>query len=459
MRLFTLVVLFLQIGFAKAQSAKLPLNHNSALIFFDEKMQRFVVIDDSTYFSSYNPASKQWERHPLSAKFGCSFSEFALNYVPLPRPNRSTLLVHVSGGIVFEFQKGALNRIDKSFAHMNQFGGTHFIRNNEPHIACGYGLFTFKNFISRFDLTSKEWFKLIITGPKPKPRKRAISLLEDNYLYLFGGEGEQDEIRCTIRDCWRFDFKSNKWKCLGKLNSLVPSVTRWQTKTEVSCSGIYPNYLISAERIFEFFPTQNKFRMFVVQDVDKYLSISVGGHLLMVKEYNHSTGRVNVVIYNKKSFFQDLVHEDHFIYKSESKSNNQLFIFISCIIMVLMISFALLRKRIFKNSLSFATNEGLVLTEAERDLLSLFSAHQEKGIEIHQINDLLNFGDPSIDTLKKRREQLLKEFKYKLSKHFNIELNEVFLEERMSTDKRMKIMFLNPLIFERLKQNKPPFLK
>lgn len=124
-----------------------------------------------------------------------------------------------------------------------------------------------------------------------------------------------------------------------------------------------------------------------------------------------------------------------------------------------MISFALLRKRIFKNSLSFATNEGLVLTEAERDLLSLFSAHQEKGIEIHQINDLLNFGDPSIDTLKKRREQLLKEFKYKLSKHFNIELNEVFLEERMSTDKRMKIMFLNPLIFERLKQNKPPFLK
>lgn len=118
-----------------------------------------------------------------------------------------------------------------------------------------------------------------------------------------------------------------------------------------------------------------------------------------------------------------------------------------------MISFALLRKRIFKNSLSFATNEGLVLTEAERDLLSLFIAHQEKGIEIHQINDLLNFGDPSIDTLKKRREQLLKEFKYKLSKHFNIELNEVFLEERMSTDKRMKIMFLNPLIYEHLKKN------
>jgi hypothetical protein len=127
--------------------------------------------------------------------------------------------------------------------------------------------------------------------------------------------------------------------------------------------------------------------------------------------------------------------------------------------MVLMISFALLRKRIFKNSLSFATNEGLGLTEAERDLLSLFISHQNKGVEIHQINDLLNFGDPSIDTLKKRREQLLKEFKYKLSKHFNIELNEVFLEERMSTDKRMKIMFLNPLIFERLKQNKPPFLK
>lgn len=453
MRLFTLVVLFLQIGFAKAQSAKLPLNHNSALIFFDEKMQRFVVIDDSTYYRCYNFETGLWESFPLHAKFDKGFKEFANNYIALSRPHQSTLIVHISGGVVFDFKEDTIIRIDKSFVHMNQFGGTHFIRNNEPHIACGYGLFTFKNFISRFDLETKEWYKLIISGPKPKPRKRAISVLDNDFLFLFGGEGEQNEIRCAIRDCWKFDFKSNKWRLLGKLNAIIPSVTRWQTKTEVSCSAINPNYLISAERIFEFFPRLNKVRMYIVQDVNKYFSIIPGGKSLMVKEINHATNRLNLVIYDKKSFFQNLVHEDHLIYKSENKSNNQLIIFISCIIMVLMISIALLRKRIFKNSLSFATNEGLVFTEAERDLLSLFIAHQDKGIEIHQINDLLNFGDPSIDTLKKRREQLLKEFKYKLSKHFNVELNEVFLEERMSADKRMKIMFLNPHIYERLKQN------
>jgi len=59
---------------------------------------------------------------------------------------------------------------------------------------------------------------------------------------------------------------------------------------------------------------------------------------------------------------------------------------------------------------------------------------------------LVNYDDPSIDTIKKRRELLLKDLRYKLSSKFNIPQEEVFLERRMETDRRMKLLFLNKLV-------------
>jgi hypothetical protein len=91
------------------------------------------------------------------------------------------------------------------------------------------------------------------------------------------------------------------------------------------------------------------------------------------------------------------------------------------------------------------------LNSTEKDLIKLLIKSHETGLEISYINDLVNHDQPSIDTLKKRRETLLKELRYKLALKFNIPQDEVFIEQRMTADKRMKLLFINEIILSEFK--------
>lgn len=88
----------------------------------------------------------------------------------------------------------------------------------------------------------------------------------------------------------------------------------------------------------------------------------------------------------------------------------------------------------------------------EKKLLHMLKEHELEGLEISFINDLVNHDQPSMDTLKKRRELLIKDLRYKLAAKFNLTQEEVFIERRMETDKRMKLLFLNEQIVKALKK-------
>ena len=88
----------------------------------------------------------------------------------------------------------------------------------------------------------------------------------------------------------------------------------------------------------------------------------------------------------------------------------------------------------------------------EKKLLHMLKEHELEGLEISFINDLVNHDQPSMDTLKKRRELLIKDLRYKLAAKFNLTQEEVFIERRMETDKRMKLLFLNEQIVKSLKK-------
>jgi hypothetical protein len=145
-----------------------------------------------------------------------------------------------------------------------------------------------------------------------------------------------------------------------------------------------------------------------------------------------------------------------------SKLNNELFansnivsqfLFSLLLIIILVFVFILYRK---KNTLSLEksikpTNplDDINLNFAEKELIKLL-LKSSNGLEISFINDLVNYDNPSLDTLKKRREILLRELKIKLALVFNISESEILIEQRMVTDKRMKLIFLNPEILNRL---------
>jgi hypothetical protein len=70
----------------------------------------------------------------------------------------------------------------------------------------------------------------------------------------------------------------------------------------------------------------------------------------------------------------------------------------------------------------------------------------EEGIEISEVSDFVNADNPSIDTLKKRREGLIKSLKFKLAQDTKISIHEVIIESKHAKDKRVKVLILNSKI-------------
>jgi hypothetical protein len=87
----------------------------------------------------------------------------------------------------------------------------------------------------------------------------------------------------------------------------------------------------------------------------------------------------------------------------------------------------------------------------EKMLLDVILSGLPEGIEISMVNDIVSHDSPSVDTLKKRRETLLRDFRQKLATTFRLHPDEVFIEEKHPTDKRVKILKLNQKITDKLK--------
>jgi len=69
-------------------------------------------------------------------------------------------------------------------------------------------------------------------------------------------------------------------------------------------------------------------------------------------------------------------------------------------------------------------------------------------LELSDLNDLVNPEHLSIETMKKRREALLKTFVFDMVNMFGLAPNHIYTETLNPMDKRMKILTLHPKIIE-----------
>lgn len=434
------LILFL-LSFNCFSQIQLKVKHRNALYFYDEVTARFTVIDDSTGIQTYNIKTKKWEFQPVKFYLDIPFDDFLAQSIAVTRKGKTTLFVDEGCGVIYEFGKDGVRRIDNSFRHKNQYSSTVFVRNGDPYMFGGYGLFSFKNFFTHYDSTEKEWFKVIVPGVKPKPRRAATSVLTKDALFIFGGVGERSEQICSINDCWKFSFATNTWERLGTLNPEIPQVFFWSRKNLIRDGTDHVSYYLTSERIFEIRPKSNRAIIYQNPKIDKYQNILQEGSYLLLREFNYATQKCSFIVRPKEAFFSKLLSKSIPIFSNENTSKGWIVaIILSAFIVLLFIQF--IRKLKNRNTLQFSPSE--------MQLVDLFLVKHNQGVEINLLNDLVNTGDPSIDTLKKRREHLLKELRITLSKHYNLHQNDIFREERMLSDKRMKIIFLNDDIFQKL---------
>ena len=96
-----------------------------------------------------------------------------------------------------------------------QFGSTVFKYNSEIYRYGGYGFFSSRDFIVKYDFSTNEWESIIITNNEvPKGRYDISFLLNKDKLIIMGGDGVDPlnrQNRISLNDSWQFSFKNMRW--------------------------------------------------------------------------------------------------------------------------------------------------------------------------------------------------------------------------------------------------------
>ena len=78
-----------------------------------------------------------------------------------------------------------------------------------------------------------------------------------------------------------------------------------------------------------------------------------------------------------------------------------------------------------------------------------FLLAEENTLEIADINRILEYDNATIDAVKKRREQSIKNIREKLALYSNIQAENVFISSQHPHDRRIKRLKLNPILLQK----------
>ena len=147
------------------------------------------------------------------------------NFTPI-KINDVFYFVQNVGGLVIELNKNDLKRIDNSFNHKMQIASTIFRYNNEIYRYGGYGYFSAREFIVKFDFETNEWESVKVNGELIPPARFSNAFsIDENNLTIIGGttvDRYNREKRFHLTDMWQFSFEELKWSFLLDSEEIQP---------------------------------------------------------------------------------------------------------------------------------------------------------------------------------------------------------------------------------------------
>ena len=433
-------------------------NIHSQRIFLNKKENSFLLFDDSTYYFEFKISRGKWEKRPYIFQGECSFKEFQIKFIPMAIENGEILFVYHGVGEVYGLKNDTLKRIDRSFRHENQFGGNIFTYKNKIFCFGGYGLFTFKNFISYYNLNFKEWIVDDIPSRFKTPAPRVDSYCQQfgNQLYVMGGNCTNSKETNTYKDVWRYSIGNNHWNMIGILNpnGIMPIFwARFDAEQANSKLIRKEDYLylvdIEKNKVTTFYSEDFKLLKHPLFDVtEKYICAII----------QKSDFDISAVVYNKNVILGKPVKSVDLylplIDGPENDSKIRLIIIIISSFSLLGLIFLFIRRRKRKGfNLLHKRNGEYYLYDQK--LFTLFNSidfavimkflyAENNSLEIADINSIVEYDNASFDAVKKRREQSLKNIREKLALYGKIPLEDVFISSQHPQDRRIKLLQLNP---------------
>jgi hypothetical protein len=167
------------------------------------------------FFSKNNYLKIDVEKYKISESFEFNNNGFDIkNYTPI-KINDVFYFVQNVGGLVLKLNKNNLIRIDKSFTHKMQISSSVFKYKNEIYRYGGYGFFSARELMVKFDFETSEWESVKVNGElMPRARYSNAFSIDENNLTIIGGETidrYNREKRIRLSDMWQFSLEELKW--------------------------------------------------------------------------------------------------------------------------------------------------------------------------------------------------------------------------------------------------------
>ena len=402
-------------------------------IFYNYEIDKLCVIDDSTSIMMISLESKKLLRRPLHLDKQITFKQLLTEYVPLSEKGSLIYFVDRGCGYVLQLRNDSIVRIDKSFHHQNQFGGAYFLNNGVPNIFGGYGLFSSKNFITQFQVISKEWLIADEVVNMP-PASFFPYSKDDENLYVFI-PNVKSSSRPIYNNLWRYNFKKRKWTLEGQSVS-TPSL--YISSNSLNYFSYFLEYDFKNNKIYRYSDGLNN-------SVFKFLKFKKKYVRLLSRE-NFNALSSTLTIYDEIDFRkQFLIGESDLIIKSVPSQGLPYLSFTLILLTFLVSSFLIYRIFIRKNRLPVS----YVIAQSSSELLDLWVFKRHGILELSDLNDLVNAEHLSIETMKKRRELLLKTFVSDMARLHQLSETSVYTEAPNPIDKRMKLLTLHAKIMEK----------
>lgn len=425
----------------------------------DYQNENYLVFDNSEfyYFKEFN--SKTWNKKDILFNEIPTSKDFPYNFFHIKDKN---YFVHKGCGTVYEFRNDSILRIDNSFEHKNQFYASSFVYNDEIYYFGGYGLFTFKNILTRYDFRTKEWelIKYKNNENVPLARNNACVFLDRENLFIIGGYTENYKTNTTtsdskrLYDIWKLNLNTKEWNYLGDLKN--KNILLF-TNLNYSVSD---KFYFDNGKLFQFNFKENK--LLSTQPKDLYTNSTL-------EQYNSKTSQIfyvlsnsddskkeyEVIVENFDDYKSDFVNEEDLFESNNSTQNILLTLAVLSISLVVFYFFKKKRKPQYKNKIIlkdsiFYYKDKVIsnLSSEENELLHFFFKHKHQALPMNEVVDFFSKNDATpYNTLTKKKDLVLNGLKQKLAFILEVDEEDLFITQKNTEDKRIKEIQLNPRYF------------
>ena len=411
------------------------------VICFDYKTNQIVAIEDSLYRIEINLATKKSVKKPLHLDSQVTFQDFKSNFIPLSSEGSPIYYVDRGCGWVLELREDSIVRVDRSFHHQNQFGGAFFMHQGKPYIFGGYGLFSCKKFITKYDLDLKQWYLENAADDFQCIHDKIFGVDEMSFSILLP-KSPNSEVSDQL---WQYYFDKQKWSFQGQLKGM-------DSLQREKFIRIDNNQILSIDCLYEFdFDKRrlNRYRLFPNNTVMKFFCFP-GKIVGLLRHTSDKNKGMSILFLMDQEVFSSNYRitstKFHLIQKERNERTN----FWIYLVMALIVCSLLLVGVLIKNKRKIRGE----ISPNVAELLELWLSKPDYLLELNELNDLVNYDNPSMDTLKKRRENLIRLFVVEISSMYQLSEHQIYDPLPHPLDKRMKLLKLSIKLVERIKKEK-----